>query len=330
MKTLRQGRRDGLALAAGLLSLCGFGFLAQCGSSQGSLPPSPTDSGASSNAYVLDGGLPDVHVVEMSPPRTACTPSADPDAGDGGGTCPQEGQVCCDGFCTDPSKDPNNCGSCGNACGAAEFCTGTQCMAAIVANVCGNAKATVVNDEYVDDNDGGSAIGAALAATCKPATMVTTTGEDGGTATYPLDGRPNTGVGNTFVVGGGSFGHVGVGYLEATGEAPLYPQVIGDTYNIIERSTGKNAVSMAFSSLNASYDFFYVETAVEPVSGTFFFGGIGALAPGTLAAGYYISQVMMPHIQDYTKQWYLYEWLDTNKDQIPNAADTFTLIASAP
>ena len=29
--------------------------------------------------------------------------------------------------CTDGSKDPNNCGMCGNNCGATQFCAGGQC-----------------------------------------------------------------------------------------------------------------------------------------------------------------------------------------------------------
>jgi hypothetical protein len=36
----------------------------------------------------------------------------------------------------------------------------------------------------------------------------------------------------------------------------------------------------------------------------------------------------MSGLQGLAKQYYVYEWTDTNNDGVPNAADTFTLLAS--
>lgn len=38
------------------------------------------------------------------------------------------GRVCCDGACTDPTRDPNHCGGCGRTCGFREWCDGGVCI----------------------------------------------------------------------------------------------------------------------------------------------------------------------------------------------------------
>ncbi|HEX3770376.1 MAG TPA: hypothetical protein VHV30_05910 [Polyangiaceae bacterium] len=299
----------------------GFALLTQCGSSQGALPTYDAGVITPVGAYSMDAGYPDVHFVEKSPPKITCDPDAsNPCSG---------GEACCGGFCTDTSLDPENCGACGVACSAKQFCTGTKCDDAVVANVCDNAKATIVLDQYPADHEGGAAIGAALMANCAPATMIATKEEDASGVTYPGDGRPITGVGNTFVAGGGGFGHIGIQYLDSVGVTPLYPQVTGDTYNVIQRSSGTPVISMAFSSLNAHHDYFYLELAVEPISGTLLFAGVGLLEYGTVAAGYYMTTEILPHRENYTKNWYLFEWNDTNNDSIPNAQDSFQLVSTS-
>ena len=45
---------------------------------------------------------------------------------DGGDTCPPN-LLDCDGICVDGNVDPNNCGACGNVCGADEVCSAGTC-----------------------------------------------------------------------------------------------------------------------------------------------------------------------------------------------------------
>src|SRR3712207_5344018 len=41
--------------------------------------------------------------------------------------CPP-GQGCCNRTCVDLQSDPNNCGSCGNSCGASDKCQQGECV----------------------------------------------------------------------------------------------------------------------------------------------------------------------------------------------------------
>jgi hypothetical protein len=43
-------------------------------------------------------------------------------------TCCPDGQECCDGRCTDPTFDNDNCGTCGNVCRSDELCIGGNCV----------------------------------------------------------------------------------------------------------------------------------------------------------------------------------------------------------
>jgi hypothetical protein len=260
--------------------------------------------------------------VDAGPPLIPCDVDAQADAQ----TCVGPAtEACCGGFCADTARDPRNCGQCGVVCTTHQFCTGLQCDDAIVANVCGNLGATVVFDQYAADNEGGASIGAALAASC--GTNVVQLAEDAGGVTDPTTGRPITGPGNTFVTGGGGFGHVGIAYLDSMNLTPLYPFVTGDEYDVIQRSTGAKVVSTTFEALTPQHDFFYIELAVEPESGTLSVSGVGMLAYGTVAAGYYIGAQIIPNRASYTKAWYLFEWTDTTNDMIPDLGDTFTQVA---
>ncbi len=235
---------------------------------------------------------------EMTPEAAAACDAADACSGS---------LACCSGFCTNVGRDPRNCGACGNACTATQFCTGTQCDDAVFSNVRANPSITVVEDPYPIDIEAGVAIGTALA-----------TAADGGLVVVPqtqpgvlipegdAGWRPNTGVGTTLVAGGSWFGQLSVAYMDNTGLTPVYLTNDGTTSHIYQRATGLPLVTAADSSLTNSHDFFILELAVEPQSGTLCLFGQGILGAGTVAAGYWGSKVIVPSSASYTAPWYVY------------------------
>ena len=88
------------------------------------------------------------------------------------------------------------------------------------------------------------------------------------------------------------------------------------------RATGTNVVNVMNADLGAHRDYFYVQLAVEPQSGTLCFSAEGIEGSGTQAAGYYVPAVIGPSLSTYTKTWYVYQWVDTNADSIANDGDS--------
>jgi hypothetical protein len=299
------------------------------GDSSVARPPDAGDGAANQQPDASDGGTLDGSVdggadtgLDASPPGPPCDAQA---------ACNTDAStvMCCSGYCIDTSKDPANCGQCGNACTARQFCTGTACDDAIIANVCANARGTVAFDPYDTDNDAGASMGAALAAQCVPApTIVQVSQFTAGVTEVGGSGRPITGPGNTFITGGGGYGQTGVAYMEQSLTA-LY--LTGDgTRGQIRKRDGTAIVDILGSTLTSQHDFFYVQLTVEPKSGTLCFSSVGMLSPGTLAAGYFVGSVMIPNRATYTSSWYVYQWDDTNGDLAPDNGDTFGLVMQGP
>jgi hypothetical protein len=243
--------------------------------------------------------------------------------------------ACCSGRCTDTALDPRNCGTCGNACLTTQFCTGTACDDAVFANICGNRMATLVFDKFDPDNDAGAHVGQALIDNCKAPNDA---GDDAGpwfifkqepnesNVVDPASNRPILGVGDTYLIGGGWFGHVGMAYMDDHGLTAV--QVNGDGTNSWIRKLGTDAgiVSVLTTSLTGSHDYFILEMAVEPVSGTLCFAATGMLAPGTAAAAYWAANEVIPNRTTYTDAWYAVQWDDKDEDGEPSAGDSFLIL----
>jgi hypothetical protein len=275
------------------------------------------DAGPDANS--ADGG-PDA-IAEAGPPGPPCDAQA---------ACVTDAStvMCCSGYCIDTARDPANCGQCGNACTASQFCTGTACDNAVIANVCANARGTVALDPYSVDNEAGIVVGAALVANCIPAPTIVQASQFAPGITDPSDNnRPVTGPGNTFITGGGYYGQTGVAYMEKS-ITPLYLTTDGTTAQIKPRS-GTAIVNVNVSTLTSQHDYFYVQLSVEPKSGTLCFSSVGMGGPGTVAAGYYVSQAMIPNLSSYTSSWYVYQWQDANSDFAPSL-DEITLVMAGP
>jgi hypothetical protein len=240
---------------------------------------------------------------------------------DAGARCPGA-LSCCEGWCTNTAEDPRNCGMCGNACSTTQFCTGLACDDAVLPNICANPSATVIQDQYAIDNQAGAQVAQALAGCTPPVTYWTTT-QDGG-ALDPTTHRPLLGPGQTLIAGGGAYGQSSVAYLDSAGDSPAY--IVENTTDvwIYDRATDVAVVHDLVANLTASHDYFLLVLAVEPISGTLCFTAAGPQAPGTTAAAYYFTNVVMPALSTFTGSWYALEWTDTNMDGVPDAGDTFT------
>jgi hypothetical protein len=200
----------------------------------------------------------------------------------------------------------------------------------VFANVCANATVTVVDDLYYQDNEAGASIGQSLATSCGDAGVamsIVSQTQPGVLIPGDAGWQPNTGVGTTLVAGGGYYGQLSVGYMDDHGLSPVYLTNDGTTSHIYQRSTGITLVTAADSTLGAQHDFFFLELAVEPQSGTLCLFGEGIYGAGTVAAGYYGAQVLVPGHASYPQPWYVYEWTDTNGDMTPDQGDTFSLVA---
>ncbi len=333
--------RSRLSLVHALVLGSSSALLLHCGS--GDTSGGPADGGRDATTDTSSGG--DSSARDSTSGDAGTDTSAGNDSGvgdsgfDAGPACdPQHPCVdggdagtiaCCSGFCTDTARDPRNCGMCSNACSATQFCTGTQCDDAVFANLCVNRNATVVFDPFPSDNDAGSTLGMAMVSTCNPPTTLVQVSQSAPGVLDPDSGQPLLGVGNTLIAGGGSFGQNAVGYMDNAGVTPIYLTSDGTTAWFKNRA-GTALVTTPVSNLTAHHDYFFLELAVEPQLGTLCFFGVGMFSPGTLAAGYWGATQLIPNAGTDTKSWYAYEWTDTNNDSVPNAGDTFNLIASGP
>jgi hypothetical protein len=266
-----------------------------------------------------------------------CTPSACPSghcAPDGECAAPctsasdcASNETCCDGsFCADLAKDPQNCGACGGACSTKQFCSGSSCDDVVVKNVCQNASATVVLDAIAPDDAAGHAIATALATAC-PSAHVATVAQGAPGTIQPISGQPTTGPGDTYVAAGGGFGQKAIAYMDSTRAAPVFAVDDGATLSLVRSDDGTVLVAAPETSLTAHHDYFVVYAASEPLSGTLVLAVYGLYSAGTAAGAYWFGS-QAATFGSLGKQYYAYEWNDTNGDGVPNAGDSFTLIDS--
>ena len=199
--------------------------------------------------------------------------------------------TCCNGICVDIGKDHGNCGACGQVCSASQFCNGMTCHEAVFANVCANPSAAVIKDQYEADNTAGATIGSALKTSCM---AMVAEREQGAPDTLGPAGRPLGAGGITYVVGGGSFGQRSVDYLDRTAVTPVYITFDGKTAEFHARKTSEVVVTAPGSTLSDSHDYFFVQLAIEPQSGTLCLSVVGMLAGGTQAGAFWVAWESSP------------------------------------
>jgi hypothetical protein len=268
----------------------------------------------------------DVDVPECNPSSCAsghCAPDGGCAAGCSNGACATNETCCNNTFCTDLTKDPQNCGACGTACSTQQFCSGTSCFDAIVMNVCKNASGDVVADGLALDEDAGGIVQGAMGGGCSSVTL-TTISQGAAGSIDPNSGRPLLGPGTTYVAVGGSFGQKAIAYMNGARNAPVYTTDDQTNISFFRTSDNSTIVTTPISGLTAHHDFFIVYAAAEPVSGTLVFAIYGLYGPGTNAGAYWF-QSQTGSLPSFSKQYYVYEWTDTNNNGVADSADTFAL-----
>jgi hypothetical protein len=318
-----------------------------------SVPDTSTTDATMVDATMVDANMPDTNMPDTNVPDTNMPDTNMPDTNVPDTNMPDTNMPdtwvapcsasnpcggslsCCNGKCVDTTLDPQNCGSCGNACTTSQFCTGTSCLDAIFMNVCGNASATIVQDGVTNDNNAGVVVSAAMKK-CTVPQNVKIIAQDAG----PIDptGRPSTNVGNSFVAAGGSFFQLGIHYMEQQGYAPILVNDNGTSTSYIRASDATTVVSTLNTNLSPNHDFFVLEMMTEPISGTLVVSIQGLGGPGTAAAAWYFNNVVVIDLLadggvdagELAKSWVVYEWTDNmaSPDGAPGSDDTFLLHGS--
>jgi hypothetical protein len=217
-----------------------------------------------------------------------------------------------------------------------------QCEAATFGNICDNPAATVFLDQYDNDNIAALEVGQALQNACS-LTLITPPSSEAGVLADagvfdPTSGRPTTGFGNICVIGGGAYGQKTVGYLDNSAFTSVYLRGANDdagvyTLYFTDRSAPGGPRDVASAPFGATgTDYFLVQLAIDPVSGSLCLQVMGMSGTGTVAAGYYVANHFIANgaYASSTKSWYVYQWTDVDEAGAPDEQDTYTLIASGP
>jgi len=259
-----------------------------------------------------------------------CTPlcSAE-DEGTSGGC--GDGLSCCSRRCADLTTDTRNCGACGSACGAGQFCGvgdgagGAECRDTTLASVCAVPKIVMIMDSNKNADDGdrepGLAIGTALAEECPTRPALSETMQDSAEALNLTTGRPVSNSSELLVIAGGPFFQDLEGYLEQQQVSPLYWK-IGDGFTEYRvRKTDQSVVSIDVSGDHESQDAFIIQFMRDPDSGSLVLNAQGLYLSGTVAAAHQLTRGLLPELSAQDQAWYAYRWTDADGDKAPDTEE---------
>jgi hypothetical protein len=223
-----------------------------------------------------------------------------------------------------------NCGFCGDACPAGDFCDGTQCNMPTFPSFCANNDVTIIYDGITEDNAAADVMASTITANCPASVMVHSGKQTDPALVDQATGQPLGGSGVTYVLGGGPFPNVVLKWLERTHDiTKVYfdaPDGIHFYWRL--RATGVAVATMAGANCSTHVDQFVTELVTDPMSGTLSLVGYGACTGnGTLAAAWYYANVILPNKAMYPDSWYVFGWSDTNGNATPDSGDSFTVLA---
>ena len=237
---------------------------------------------------------------------------------------------CCNHVCLDTTTLAN-CGSCGNTCASGDFCDGATCNAPTYPNFCANTTVYVIHDGIAADQTAADLMASTITANCPSTVVVHTADQTDAALVDQTTGQPLAGAGVTYVFGGGPFANKPIKWLEQTQLATRvsFSAPDGINFDWIERGVTAPVASMPAANCSTHADQFVTELVTDPMSGTLSLVGYGACGggKGTLAAAYYYANVLLPNKSSYPGSWYVFSWADTNNNAMPDAGDTFTILA---
>lgn len=252
------------------------------------------------------------------------------DCGTCGNAC-GAGAGCCTGMCK-PLNSLANCGTCGNACGVDQFCDGMTCRNQVFPEFCANRSVYAIRDGIALDDAATNMLASTIQQYCSSQTMLQYGPQTNPAWVDQATGALLLGGGSTVVTAGGPFPNKPVKWLERTRMVTkVYFATNGlDTFYFKRRSDDSIVVQRASTWCNPNRDVFLVHLATDPTSSTLALIAYGLCSPGngTQTGAWYWANVMLPNRATYTDSWYLYEWIDTNMNSLPDMTDTFTRLAS--
>jgi Cys-rich repeat protein len=241
------------------------------------------------------------------------------------------GAACCAGQCK-PLNTLSNCGACGNACGVDQFCDGQTCRDQTFPEFCANRNVYAIRDGIPLDDAATNMLASTILQYCSSQTNLQYGPQTNPAWVDQTTGALLLGGGSTVVTAGGPFPNKVVKWLERTNRTTkVYFSSNGiDTFYFKKRSDDSVVTSRLASWCNPNRDVFIVELVTDPTSATLALIAYGLCSPGngTQTGAWYWANVMLPNRASYPDSWYLYEWLDTNMNSLPDMTDTFTVIAS--
>ncbi len=242
------------------------------------------------------------------------------------------GHTCCSERCIDANTDSDHCGVCGTACATGQFCgpstcsvgdagTGScvSCHDTTIANICSVPQVAVILDGADANEATGRALAAAMAAKCNPAPVVREVSQTVPDAVNPASGRPISGAHELLIGAGGSFYARMLVYLDSQRISPIYSFYDGESTLSFRKAADDSIVAERNKDeSNDDHDFFVIQFLRDPTSGSIILNVQGFWASGTLAAGYFFENGMLPALSTFDKAWYIYEWTDKDGDKAPD------------
>ncbi|MCA3012204.1 MAG: hypothetical protein INH41_07360 [Myxococcaceae bacterium] len=239
--------------------------------------------------------------------------------------------ACCAGACT-PTNSLTNCGGCNVRCGVDQFCDGTVCRNQTFPEFCANRSVFAIYDGRPLDDAATNVLASTIRNHCSTQTVIQYGPQTNAAWVDQANGALRLGGGSTVVTAGGPFPNRPVQWLERTRQATkvFFASNGVDTFYFRRRSDNSNVVAFPQASCSSSRDVFLVHLVTDPASGTLVLLSYGLCSGGfgTQTGAWYWANVMLPNRQSYPDSWYVYEWLDTNSNTLPDLSDTFTLRGS--